>query len=63
MMLLNLQNENDLLNGELIQWADGFILVYSILDRISFEYIRRFRRHVAQSRSVQPAGCRSGDSC
>ena len=57
-----LKNENDLLSGDLIQWADGFVLVYSILDRISFDYIRRFRRHITQYRSTNPTGIRSGDS-
>jgi len=56
------KNENDLLSGDLIQWADGFVLVYSILDRISFDYIRRFRRHITQYRSTNPTGIRSGDS-
>lgn len=27
--------------GELLQWADGLLLVYSITDRSSFNYIRR----------------------
>ena len=35
-----------------IQWADGFLLVYSILDKASFEYIQRFKRHVLEIRSI-----------
>lgn len=35
-----------------IQWADGFLLVYSILDKASFDYIQRFRRHVLEIRNI-----------
>ncbi|XP_037086720.1 ras-related and estrogen-regulated growth inhibitor-like protein [Pollicipes pollicipes] len=33
-----------------LDWADGFLLVYSITDRDSFSYIKRLRSHMAQWR-------------
>ncbi len=47
-----LKSDKDLLAVDSIQWADGFLLVYSILDKASFDYIQRFRRHVLEIRNI-----------
>ena len=52
---MSLQTDSDLLSADLIQWADGFMLVYSILDRLSFEYIQRFKGHVNDLRNGMAA--------
>ena len=41
---------------ESIQWADGFVLVYSILDRFSFEYIQHCKTHIGEVRGVSTIG-------
>lgn len=41
---------------ESIQWADGFLLVYSILDRSSFEYVQRCKAYIAEVRGVNNIG-------
>lgn len=46
------KSDKDLLAVDSIQWADGFLLVYSILDKASFDYIQRFRRHVLEIRNI-----------
>ncbi|CAL8104974.1 unnamed protein product [Orchesella dallaii] len=37
---------NDLVSPETIQWADGFLLVYSITDRHSFNYIKTVKEQL-----------------
>ena len=37
--------------AETIQWADGYLLVYSILDRPSLDYIKRTKRHISELRN------------
>jgi len=44
------KSNQDLLTADSLQWADGFLLVYSILDRSSFDYVRQFRRHLNEVR-------------
>ena len=39
-----LQSEEDTPAGESLHWADGFLLVYSITDRRSFNYVRRVKQ-------------------
>jgi len=39
-----LQSEEDLPNVETLHWADGFLLVYAITDRRSFNYVRRVKQ-------------------
>ncbi|XP_046808541.1 ras-like protein family member 11B [Lucilia cuprina] len=39
--------------SELIQWADGLLLVYSITDRASFNYIRRAKSDLQSDTPVQ----------
>ena len=51
---VNKKSDKDLLAVDSIQWADGFLLVYSILDKASFDYIQRFRRHVLEIRCTIP---------
>lgn len=46
------KSDKDLLTVDSIQWADGFLFVYSILDKASFEYIQRFRRHVLEIKNI-----------
>lgn len=36
-----LQTENDLPSNDTLQWADGILLVYSIMDRKSFAYVKK----------------------
>lgn len=48
------RNENELPNtSELSQWADGILLVYSITDRKSFNYIRRVKSCLQSETPVQ----------
>ncbi|XP_055909530.1 ras-related and estrogen-regulated growth inhibitor isoform X2 [Eupeodes corollae] len=48
------KNENEMPNtSELIQWADGLLLVYSIVDRHSFNYIRRVKSNLQSDIPVQ----------
>ena len=39
-----------MLTAETIHWADGYLLVYSILDRTSLDYIKRMKRHIIETR-------------
>ena len=39
-----LQSEEDLPSVETLHWADGFLLVYAITDRRSFNYVRRVKQ-------------------
>lgn len=41
---LVLQSEEDLPSGETLHWADGFLLVYAITDRRSFNFVRRVKQ-------------------
>jgi GTPase SAR1 family protein len=50
-----------LLAVDSIQWADGFLLVYSILDKASFDYIQRFRRHVLEIRNIGSSSVSKAD--
>lgn len=40
------RSEDELPRDEILQWADGFMLVYSIVDRASFRYLGQLRRHL-----------------
>ena len=44
---------------ESIQWADGYLLVYSILDRSSFDYIRRCKDLITEVRGASVGGINS----
>lgn len=46
------KSDKDLLAVDSIQWADGFLFVYSILDKASFDYIQQFRRHVLEIKNI-----------
>ncbi|KAL0279846.1 UNVERIFIED_CONTAM: hypothetical protein PYX00_001319 [Menopon gallinae] len=37
------KNEDELPSSETLHWADGFLLVYSITDRQSFNYVRKVK--------------------
>lgn len=37
---------NDLPSPEIMNWADGFVLVYAITDRESFNYIKQILQHI-----------------
>lgn len=41
MRLYLFQNEDDVPSSEIINWADGLLLVYSITDRSSFAFLKR----------------------
>ncbi|KAL7646331.1 UNVERIFIED_CONTAM: hypothetical protein RMT77_003240 [Armadillidium vulgare] len=45
---------------EILGWADGFMLVYSIIDRRSFNWVKRVRLHICE-RKLAHTGC-SGSS-
>lgn len=55
------KSDKDLLAVDSIQWADGFLLVYSILDKASFDYIQRFRRHVLEIRNIGSSSVSKAD--
>ncbi|XP_064490301.1 ras-related and estrogen-regulated growth inhibitor-like [Ornithodoros turicata] len=38
--------DGELPREDTLQWADGFMLVYSIVDRGSFKYVRQLRQHL-----------------
>ncbi|PSN41887.1 GTP-binding protein Rit1, partial [Blattella germanica] len=38
------QSDEDLPSGETLHWADGFLLVYAITDRRSFNFVRRVKQ-------------------
>ena len=40
------QSLDDLPPSETMTWADGFVLVYSITDRASFNYIKQVFQHI-----------------
>lgn len=48
-----LQTLTELPNNETIFWADGFILVYSITDRNSFNFVKLIKQHILDVRSQQ----------
>jgi len=49
--LFALQTGNELVTSETLQWADGFILLYSITDRQSFNYIKRVKQQLMEHRN------------
>lgn len=52
--LFSLQAEDEFPNAaELVQWADGLLLVYSITDRNSFNYIRRAKSDLQSDTPLQ----------
>lgn len=44
-----LQTGIELVSPETVQWADGFLLVYSITDRQSFNYIKRVKQQLTET--------------
>ncbi|BET00187.1 Miro-like protein [Nesidiocoris tenuis] len=42
------KHEDDLPSNEVLNWADGCILVYAITDRISFNYIRKVKERICE---------------
>ncbi|CAN7946246.1 unnamed protein product, partial [Ixodes hexagonus] len=59
-------SEDELPRDDVLQWADGFMLVYSIVDRTSFRYLRLLRQHLQttlptlQSRAQAAGGSAAG---
>lgn len=47
---------------ETLTWADGFILVYSITDRNSFNYIKLVKQHIVDIRVAATMGASSSSS-
>uniref|UniRef100_T1JN28 small monomeric GTPase n=1 Tax=Strigamia maritima TaxID=126957 RepID=T1JN28_STRMM len=47
-----IKDENDLPREEVIQWADAFLLVYSITDRSSFNFIKTLRQHIYETKTT-----------
>lgn len=43
------KNENDLPSAETLNWADGLLLVYSIIDRRSFIYLKRISTMITEA--------------
>lgn len=56
MNIFILQSDTDFPKEETLQWADGFLLVYSIIDRESFTYVREVRQLIQNSRPASPGG-------
>ena len=50
---LSIQTTSDLPSADLLTWADGLVLVYSITDRASFTYLKQVFNHIQVSRSRQ----------
>lgn len=46
-VLNDLQSEDELPSMETLQWADGLLLVYSITDRGSFNFVRKAKEALA----------------
>ncbi|XP_018026801.1 ras-related and estrogen-regulated growth inhibitor-like [Hyalella azteca] len=42
------KNDDDLPGAEILSWADGLLLVYSITDRQSFDWVKRCRLHFTE---------------
>lgn len=42
-VLILFQTEDDIPSNEILNWADGCLLVYAITDRISFNYVRKVK--------------------
>lgn len=57
------RSENDFPKEETLQWADGFLLVYSIIDRDSFTYIREVRQLIHNTRPASPGGTQGQSAC
>lgn len=45
------KNLDDLPPQETMTWADGFVLVYAITDRTSFNYVKRILQHIQDMKS------------
>ncbi|CAG0923026.1 unnamed protein product, partial [Notodromas monacha] len=53
----------DMPNMDLVNWADGFVLVYSITDRNSFSFIKQVKQFLVEKRGVAgPQSCANGGS-
>eukprot|EP00092_Neocalanus_flemingeri_P012701 GFUD01013687.1.p1 GENE.GFUD01013687.1~~GFUD01013687.1.p1 ORF type:complete len:224 (+),score=49.17 GFUD01013687.1:558-1229(+) len=46
------KNLDDLPTSETLTWADGFVLVYSITDRASFNYVKQVWQHIQDVRAT-----------
>eukprot|EP00092_Neocalanus_flemingeri_P001390 GFUD01001483.1.p1 GENE.GFUD01001483.1~~GFUD01001483.1.p1 ORF type:complete len:224 (+),score=32.93 GFUD01001483.1:546-1217(+) len=46
------KNLDDLPTSETLTWADGFVLVYSITDRASFNYVKQVWQHIQDVRGT-----------
>ncbi|GBL80558.1 Ras-related and estrogen-regulated growth inhibitor [Araneus ventricosus] len=57
------QGDNDFPKEEILQWADGFLLVYSIIDKDSFTYLREVRQLIQNSRPASPGGTQGQSPC
>lgn len=65
-MMLNFlwwsQSLTDPVSPDTLQWADGFLLVYSIIDRQSFNYIKRIKQQLLDFRNGECGGGAGGNS-
>ncbi|GIY39707.1 ras-related and estrogen-regulated growth inhibitor [Caerostris darwini] len=50
------KSDRDFPKEEIIQWADAFVLAYSIIDKGSFAYVREMRQMIENSRPSSPGG-------
>ncbi|KFM60580.1 GTP-binding protein Rit1, partial [Stegodyphus mimosarum] len=57
------RTDTDFPKEETLQWADGFMLVYSIIDRDSFTYLREVRQLIQSSRPASPGGTQGQSPC
>lgn len=53
---LQLQADSEFPKDEILQWADGFLMVYSIIDKSSFAYLMEARKHIIHRRPPSPGG-------
>ncbi|GFU27113.1 ras-related and estrogen-regulated growth inhibitor [Nephila pilipes] len=54
---------SELPKDDVLTWADGFMLVYSIIDKESFAYIREAKKLILNSRPPSPGGTQGQGPC
>ncbi|PRD35093.1 UNVERIFIED_CONTAM: Ras-like protein family member 11A [Trichonephila clavipes] len=56
-------SHTEFLKDEVLTWADGFMLVYSIIDKSSFAYLREAKKHILSNRPPSPGGHQGQAPC
>ncbi|GFR00318.1 ras-related and estrogen-regulated growth inhibitor [Trichonephila clavata] len=58
-----IKSHTEFLKDEVLTWADGFMLVYSIIDKSSFAYLREAKKHILSNRPPSPGGAQGHVPC